>query len=195
MGLFWKITAGFFLFALLHSLLAAFGVQRRLERLLGPLTRCYRLLYNLVSVATFAALVILLPPRGPILYEVPPPFSFFLIFLQFVAAVVFIAALRDFDNREFLGLDCFKSRTQQSPPRLNTGGLFRYCRHPLYTAATLYLLAQPTMSLGRLAYTINIILYFWIGSYFEEKRLIRIFGDAYVEYRRRVPRFIPLRFR
>ena len=31
----------------------------------------------------------------------------------------------------------------------------------------------------------------WIGSIFEERKLVDQFGEAYVEYRRRTPRIIP----
>jgi protein-S-isoprenylcysteine O-methyltransferase Ste14 len=37
-------------------------------------------------------------------------------------------------------------------------------------------------------------LYFYLGSIFEERRLLAEFGDAYQDYQRRVPRFIPTRF-
>jgi protein-S-isoprenylcysteine O-methyltransferase Ste14 len=38
------------------------------------------------------------------------------------------------------------------------------------------------------------ILYFIIGSRFEEKRMIRTIGDDYIRYKEEVPPFIP-RFR
>jgi protein-S-isoprenylcysteine O-methyltransferase Ste14 len=37
------------------------------------------------------------------------------------------------------------------------------------------------------------VLYFYIGTFFEERRLVKKFGDAYLAYRRKVPRFLPLR--
>jgi protein-S-isoprenylcysteine O-methyltransferase Ste14 len=37
-------------------------------------------------------------------------------------------------------------------------------------------------------------LYFYFGSVFEERRLLAEFGEAYQDYQRRVPRFIPVRF-
>lgn len=36
------------------------------------------------------------------------------------------------------------------------------------------------------------IAYFYIGTFFEERRMERKFGEAYRAYRRRVPRFFPL---
>ena len=33
--------------------------------------------------------------------------------------------------------------------------------------------------------------YFWLGSRYEERRLVARYGDAYRDYRNRVPAFIP----
>jgi protein-S-isoprenylcysteine O-methyltransferase Ste14 len=33
-----------------------------------------------------------------------------------------------------------------------------------------------------------------VGTFFEERRLEKKFGDAYLAYRRKVPRFLPLRW-
>ena len=33
--------------------------------------------------------------------------------------------------------------------------------------------------------------YFYIGTFFEERRLVRTFGEEYRAYQRRVPRFLP----
>lgn len=34
-------------------------------------------------------------------------------------------------------------------------------------------------------------LYFWIGSIYEERNLVKDYGKAYEKYRQEVPRFIP----
>lgn len=185
------ITVGFFLFAIFHSVFAALPVQQTLERRLGRLGRCYRLMYNVLSIAFIAILVWLFPPTGEVLYSVPPPYNYLMRLVQFFGVVMFAASLTGFSQGSFLGLHCLSKRARPPVERLNTGGLYRYCRHPMYTASMLYLLFQPTMNVGLLAYTINILLYFWIGSIFEERRLLRIFGEEYERYRRQVPKFIP----
>jgi protein-S-isoprenylcysteine O-methyltransferase Ste14 len=100
-----------------------------------------------------------------------------------------------FDRSESVG--CPYSSSIKSDKRttgnqaLITGGLFRLCRHPLYLFTILAWLITPVMSLDRLAFIIYTCLYASIGIPFEERKLVQIFGQAYVNYQRHVPSFIP----
>jgi protein-S-isoprenylcysteine O-methyltransferase Ste14 len=40
-----------------------------------------------------------------------------------------------------------------------------------------------------------VMLYFYVGTFFEERRMVHMFGEEYRNYQRRIPRFLPLRFR
>lgn len=79
--------------------------------------------------------------------------------------------------------------------KLVTTGLYRYMRHPMYTFAMLVLICSPIMTMNLLYSIIIFALYFWIGSYFEERNLIARFGSDYKEYQKNVPRFIPSPFK
>jgi len=74
---------------------------------------------------------------------------------------------------------------------LITSGLFRLCRHPLYLITLLAWIITPVMSLDRLAFIIYTCLYASIGLIFEERKLVEIFGQDYIDYQRRVPAIIP----
>jgi protein-S-isoprenylcysteine O-methyltransferase Ste14 len=54
---------------------------------------------------------------------------------------------------------------------------------------------MPVMSWNLLALNLGVTLYFIIGSRFEEDKLLDEFGEAYAEYRRRTPAFLPRLFR
>ena len=54
---------------------------------------------------------------------------------------------------------------------------------------------SPVMTLNLLVTYLLISLYFYIGSIYEERRLLAEFGAAYQAYRRCVPRLIPWRGR
>ena len=76
--------------------------------------------------------------------------------------------------------------------QLNTKGLYRYMRHPLYTFTITFLWLTPVMTQNIAALYSAITLYAFIGAIFEERKLERIFGSAYQNYRRHTPMFIPI---
>jgi protein-S-isoprenylcysteine O-methyltransferase Ste14 len=41
--------------------------------------------------------------------------------------------------------------------------------------------------------TVLVVLYFYVGTFFEERRMVRKFGEEYRKYQESVPRFLPLR--
>jgi len=47
------------------------------------------------------------------------------------------------------------------------------------------------MTINRLALFGALSVYLYVGTFFEERRLVHEFGDAYREYQRQVPRLIP----
>ena len=72
-----------------------------------------------------------------------------------------------------------------------TGGLYRYVRHPLYTAGLVFIWLLPIMTCNLLALNIGLTAYIIVGAYFEERKLLLEFGDAYAEYRQQTPMLIP----
>lgn len=53
------------------------------------------------------------------------------------------------------------------------------------------LLFRPVMDLFYITFLVCVILYFWVGSIYEEKKLVEIFGSDYSEYQKHVPAIIP----
>jgi len=98
---------------------------------------------------------------------------------------------------KFEGIGCPYSSSGKSEKRITgnqtlvTSGLFRLCRHPLYLITLLAFIITPVMSLDRLAFIIYTCLYACIGIPFEERKLIEIFGQDYIDYQRRVPTVFP----
>ena len=78
--------------------------------------------------------------------------------------------------------------------KLNTGGLYRYMRHPLYTFSLLVLWLTPTMTRNFALLYAALTVYIIIGAIFEERKLLQTFGAAYQEYRAKTPFLIPLKF-
>ncbi len=179
-------------YGLLHSLLASQTAKDQARRLLGPAAdRWYRLIYNLVATVTL--LPVLAVPAlapGPVLYQVPWPWRGLTLAGQGLALLLLLLALRQTGMASFLGLRQLAD-PDPSPPCLVVHGLYRRVRHPLYSAAMLFLWLTPTMTASLLAFNLAATAYFYVGSLFEERKLLSEFGPAYAEYQRKVPRFLP----
>jgi protein-S-isoprenylcysteine O-methyltransferase Ste14 len=74
--------------------------------------------------------------------------------------------------------------------RLVTNGVYAWVRHPLMAGGLLFL-ATSGPSLNNLVYTLMYAAYMVIGGYYEERRLVRIFGQDYVRYQAQVGAFVP----
>lgn len=176
----------------LHSLLASRRAKDLARRAFGPAAdRGYRLVYNIVATVTL--LPVLAVPAldpGPVLYRIPWPWRGLTLAGQGLALLLLLLALRQTDTAAFLGLRQLAD-PEPPPSRLVVGGLYRWVRHPLYSAAMLFLWLTPVMTASLLALNLGLTVYFYIGSLFEERKLLAEFGPAYAEYRRQVPRFLP----
>lgn len=79
---------------------------------------------------------------------------------------------------------------------LVTDGMYRFVRHPQYTGLFLALFGEgivhwPTLfSVG--LFPVIVFAYYRLARH-EERGLLEEFGDAYREYQRRVPMFMPIR--
>ncbi|MEJ2012830.1 MAG: isoprenylcysteine carboxylmethyltransferase family protein [Anaerolineales bacterium] len=181
------------LYAALHSLLASFGSKRRAEQAFGhPGRRFYRLAFNLVAVVTFLpVMAVVAAYPGQLIYRWPGPWIIVSSLGQLAAVMLLIIGLLQTNPWHFLGLQQLVERPSEHENELETGGLYRYVRHPLYSAGLLFIWLTPVMTTSVLALNIGISLYLYIGSTFEERRLLREFGPTYESYRRQVPRLIP----
>lgn len=85
-----------------------------------------------------------------------------------------------------------KEFQQRKTATLVTSGPYHYVRHPMYSGAFTFLIAQALVAANWLillpALATTILFYSQIGK--EEAMLIDRFGDEYREYMKRTPRFI-----
>jgi len=78
--------------------------------------------------------------------------------------------------------------------RLEITGVYGWVRHPMLVGGLLFLLTSGP-SLNNIAYTAMYAAYMAIGGYYEERRLIKVFGEDYRRYQRRVGAFVPVLWR
>ena len=179
----------------LHSALASHTAKRLAERWLGSPTRVrryYRLTFSLLAVLTLLpvfALVLWLPDTP--LYRIPWPWTVLTLAGQALGGFIILIALRRTGIMDFLGLTQAINLPQARVARLQTEGIYRLMRHPLYTGSLLVIWLMPLMTCNLLAFNLGTTAYFILGAYLEESKLRTEFGPTYEDYARRTPMFIP----
>jgi len=174
------------IFAVSHSLLASQGCKRRASAI-GLHEPRYRLLYSVLAVLATGiwAFYVHQLPDTP-LYQSDGLIWTVLTSVQILGLIVAFAAFQPIDGLVFLGLR--KAKTVNDP--FIQRGIYRWLRHPMYSAAMLVLLAMPEQTWNGLHFTLVVCAYFIIGARFEERRMIAQHPD-YCAYQVRVPAFIP----
>ncbi|GAB4536998.1 MAG: isoprenylcysteine carboxylmethyltransferase family protein [Anaerolineales bacterium] len=183
------------LYGLLHSLLAANAAKRGAHRLLGRMVvaRLYRLTYTLFAVLSFLPVLYLMwiLPDAP-LYHIPETWVWVCYTLQLAGLALGAWSLAVTDVSAFIGLrQLMATAPERDVERLTVDGPYAWVRHPMYTGTLLFLWGAPAMTVNRLAFVLGITLYFIIGGYFEERKLLTQFGEDYAAYRRRTPMLLP----
>lgn len=182
------------LWAVVHSLTATPRAKAFSARLFGqPATdRFYRLVYNIFSALTILpilGLLVLLPDQ--FLYRIPTPWLYLTLALQALAALLALVGVLQTGALNFIGLAQLIRNQPPATPKLTVHGLYRYVRHPLYTASLIILWLTPEMTLNRLILWSIFTLYFIIGAAFEERKLLREFGQQYADYKAKTPMLLP----
>jgi len=188
--MFWLILT-IVLWGVLHSLMASLGFKEFLCRALGEgFMKFYRLLYNVLAVVSIAPvlyLMISLPDRT--LYQIPSPWSYLIRAGQGISALLLFIAVMQTDLLSFVGLRQLIEDEKKGD--LVREGLYRFVRHPLYTFSLLILWFSPSISVNSFVVYVALTAYVLIGIFFEERKLLREFGQEYTEYRSVTPMLIP----
>jgi methanethiol S-methyltransferase len=184
-----QLTILWLLFFVTHSGFAATPVKAFFQDKLKNKFKYYRLFYNGLSLVLLiwilSALLHLDTPSVLSDNALITSFGFDLMLFGFA---ILVLTFEHINLLSFFGL----SQKEESSG-LITEGVYRYVRHPLYSGLFLILvgcfLSVPTQSV--LLSVVMSIIYIVIGIEFEEKKLRRIYGDAYLEFSLRKKKFIP----
>lgn len=204
-------VVAFGLFAFFHSVGAHEPLKRALGRWTSPflVDHFWRVIYCALSFAAlYGGVATLLWGRhagNDVWLMVYPAWLWQVITVVHLGSVALLyVAFWQSDYLEFLGLKqawhglrllAGRPVKPTSPAlfgtqRLVQTGLYGWVRHPMLAAGLLFLLTSGP-SLNNLIYTALYTLYMLLGGYYEERRLVRVFGQDYLRYRARIGAFFP----
>jgi methanethiol S-methyltransferase len=177
-------AALFSLFALHHSVFARDTAKRWLDRIPRDLIRS---VYVWVASVLLILVCVLWQPIGGDLYRAATFLAPVHIGLQLAGFWVIVGAVSRIDPLELAGI-----RTAAPSDALQTSGPYRWVRHPVYLGWVMIVFGTPHLTGDRLAFAALSTAYLMLAVPWEERSLVRAFGDAYVGYQRDVRwRMIP----
>lgn len=182
----------------LHSAMITPKFTDFLKKQLGDAYKFYRIFYNLFAL-------VLLIPVGIFTYSIRQTPFFNLegyllavrILLLATGLFLFYAGALQYDISTFLGLKQIRETVSHNlineTGKLNSRGILGVVRHPFY-AAIFPIIWATNLDITFLIVNCILTIYVIIGTFLEEQKLIKEFGDEYREYQRKVSMFFPLKW-
>lgn len=176
-----------------HSGLIATAATDFFKRRLGGCYRFYRVVYNVVAVATIGPVVLYarsLQEHTLFRWEGFPVLFQLLLFA--LAGLLLLSGARHYDMLHLLGLRQITTgashRILSETGKLDTSGILGVTRHPWYLAAILLIWAgYRSLTVATLITNVILTVYLVVGTMLEERKLVSELGEEYREYQRQVP--------
>lgn len=180
------------LFSILHSVFATGWWKERMRKWLGESFKFYRFYYSVFATINLAAILYFqFTIVSPLLWNTVYLIHYAGLIATAAGMIVMMACMRKY-ILVVTGVRAF-SNSANSRPVLQTGGLHKYTRHPLYLGTLVFIwgifLISPKIS--HLICCVAMSVYTLAGIFFEEKKLVVEFGEEYTRYASEVPRLLP----
>jgi protein-S-isoprenylcysteine O-methyltransferase Ste14 len=167
----------FAVFALHHSLFARDPVKRRIARIVPD--HLLRSLYVWTSSALLLGVLALWQPVGGDVYHVTGWPAFVHAAVQLCGVILIARSVTRISALDLAGI-----KPAAAGDALQAGGPYRWVRHPIYLGWVVVLFAPAHMTADRLAFAAISSTYLLLAIPWEERSLLRAFGEPYARYRR-----------
>jgi len=182
----------------LHSAMISTSVTDYLKKRFGSGFRFYRLFFNLTAILTLIPVALF---ANSIRTQAIFSWSGYLlagqILLLAVAVLLFVLGGPHYDVRQLLGIEQIKEGTASKAitdtGEIDTSGVLGITRHPWYLATILLIWARQ-MDVSVIFVNVILTAYLIAGTFLEERKLIREFGDKYLTYQKSVSMLIPFKW-
>jgi protein-S-isoprenylcysteine O-methyltransferase Ste14 len=136
---------------------------------------------HMANIALFAIIVFWQPIPVEI-WTIPHDFARASLWAVFALGwMILLLGARSFGLLDLLGVEQMRRWSNgQAPrqPRLKTGLLYRFLRHPMYVGVLLAVWATPRMTIGHALLALGLTGYVLIAMRYEERDLISRFGAS-----------------
>ncbi len=181
------------LFAVQHSLMARPFFKRWLTRFMPEAAE--RSNYVLFSSLALLLLFWLWQPMGGLIWDIHHPTGTIILHAGFafgwLLVLVTTFLINHFDLFGLRQVWKFFQGKHCPPLKFVTPGPYRVVRHPLYVGWFFSFWFTPTMTVAHLLFAIATTAYILIAIQLEERDLLDVHGDDYLEYRRKTPMLVP----
>jgi hypothetical protein len=174
----WNVLL-FSVFAVHHSVFARESVKQWLGAVVPA--ELIRSVYVWTASLLLIIVCLLWRPIGGQLFDVHGAGAVVLAVVQLAGIAVIARAVAAIDPLELAGI-----RLSSAATSLQVGGLYRVVRHPLYLGWLMATLGAAHMTGDRFAFALITAAYLFAAVPFEERSLLRSFGDDYARYQREV---------
>jgi protein-S-isoprenylcysteine O-methyltransferase Ste14 len=185
------------IFSLQHSIMARASFKKVWTRIVPePIERST---YVLFSSLALSLMMFMWEPMGGMIWHVED--ESFRVILTIVSllgfGIVFISSflINHFDLFGLRQVWLYFNKKPYTPLEFKKVAFYKYSRHPLYLGVVIAVWAAPTMTVAHLVFSLLITLYVLIGIFLEEKDMIRNFGETYRNYKKQVPKLVPIPIR
>jgi protein-S-isoprenylcysteine O-methyltransferase Ste14 len=187
------------LYGFIHSILASEKVKIIFRKTFGNLIAFYRIGYNVFALVGLYFIWDLAPHPALQIYKLPQPYEYLVLIPQLLSLIGMIWCFKYISFKEFIGLNQIDRylKNEYSETELDENytlrieGPYKFSRHPIYFFSIMFLMFRVEMNLFYLTMFMSFTAYFYIGSYYEEKKMVRLFGDDFKNYQKKVPRIFP----
>lgn len=151
-------------------------------------------IYYITPVILFVLIMIIIFNNYSLITKVKVNtyYTFYIgVLLAILVGVIDFYRSRNFSFFTLIGLPEFFPRKYNR--KIINSGIFSYIRHPRYLEYILFALAMAFITGLVISYLFFVftLIAFNILARYEEKELVERFGKKYIDYMKKVPRFIP----
>ena len=183
-------------FGLQHSLMARSGFKAIVTRLVPESLE--RSVYVLATCTALTWLYFAWQPMETAIWALEGPWSALPVIVFLAGAGLVLWSTFMISHGQLFGIAQSWAALKGSgavDDQFRTPSLYRFSRHPMYLGILIVFWSTPVMTVGHFIAASLFSIYVFIGIGYEERDLLRNFGDAYSDYMERVPQIFPIGFR